>query len=625
MKCVIQGLFSLLLVSAATAEQLFAQRPTAVKVGEGWRISFAAARATDVEVTVLDRAGRVVRHLAAGMLGKNAPDPLQKGTLKQDLVWDGKDDAGTTATGGPFSLRVSLGMRPKLQRFIANNPAGLGSVKALAVGPSGELFVFHCSMSIHPNDTSLTGTVFDRNGRYLRTIWPWPANLPESKLEGVRHLKLTDGSVVPFICQAETRSLLPGAAEIADQQAVCTSDGRVAFVGHQEWVGTTLRYNQVGLKQLIVLNADGSMPKGGPLRTVLATGSHCGSDLALSPDEKTIYAAGIHSGSGQKIKGRHAVYCFGWEDKEPRVFVGDPDTPGTGQKGLNAPTSVAVDKAGNVYVADKGNGRVVAFDAKGIFLGEIKVERPERVAVHRDSGAIYVLCGPDLDMIQKYSSWKNTAPVATTKVRCFKHPNYTALIAVDNSAAQPIVWLATSSNWAGFRVMRIEDKGNSFGPAEDLGKLSGIEEPAGFGVLGMAVDRKQEKMIIGEQIYDLIAGKWSEGLTKRNDGMKQGAGSFGWDGNFYSQSYPNHLTRYGPDLQMIPFPEGEGGRATGLGGSVRLRGRGVTADAKGYVYALWQKPAAGGDNATSGDANNLCVHSPDGKIVNQKLLSLIHI
>jgi len=51
------------------AEARFAQPPTAEADGTGVKISFAVEEATDVEVAVLDAAGRVVRHLAAGRLG----------------------------------------------------------------------------------------------------------------------------------------------------------------------------------------------------------------------------------------------------------------------------------------------------------------------------------------------------------------------------------------------------------------------------------------------------------------------------------------------------------------------------------------------------------------------------
>ncbi|HOX05496.1 MAG TPA: SMP-30/gluconolactonase/LRE family protein [Planctomycetota bacterium] len=599
-------------------EPSFAAKPAVTKDGPGAKISFAAAAATDCEVAVLDAKGKVVRHLAAGVLGDKAPEPLKPG-LAQKLDWDGNDDLGKPAVGGPFRVRVALGLRPKFEKMIGHSPGELGSVRAIAVGPKGELFLFHTSMGIHPDDGSLTGTVFARDGKYLRTVYPWPANLPDDKLKGARRLKLGDGEAVPFICQGETRSLLPGAAEIATQQAVATGDGRVAFVGHQEWVGTTLRYNQTGTKQLVILGADGSVPEK-PLGTVLATGSHCGSSLALSPDEKTLFVTGIHTpGPKKTIKGAHAVYKFGWDDKEPKAFIGSPDEAGAGEKGLKEPTSVAVDKDGNLYVADKGNGRVAAFKADGSFLGEIKVERPERVAVHRKTGAIYVLCGADLNELRKYGSWKDQAPAATAKLPCFKHANYTAVLAVDDSADPAVVWVATSSGWAGFKCLRIEDKGAAFGDQQKLESLDGIDEPAAWGVLGMALDRKGRRLLVGGRNYDLASGKWVEGLGKKNDGNKGGTGSFGLDGNFYTQSYPQTLTRYGPDLAALPFASGEKGVAKGLGGSTRLRGRGVTADPLGNVFALWQK-GGGDENATSGDANNLVVHGPDGAIKNDKLV-----
>lgn len=73
------------------------------------------------------------------------------------------------------------------------------------------------SVHLHANDGSLTCSVFDREGKYLRTILPHPANLADEKLKGLKRLPLEDGSKVPYLHQAETRSLLPG---------VCRRNGR---------------------------------------------------------------------------------------------------------------------------------------------------------------------------------------------------------------------------------------------------------------------------------------------------------------------------------------------------------------------------------------------------------------
>jgi DNA-binding beta-propeller fold protein YncE len=47
--------------------------------------------------------------------------------------------------------------------------------------------------------------------------------------------------------------------------------------------------------------------------------------------------------------------------------------PGTGAGQFNTPHSIATDDAGNVYVADRGNGRIQVFDGDGKFLREIHI------------------------------------------------------------------------------------------------------------------------------------------------------------------------------------------------------------------------------------------------------------
>jgi len=58
-------------------------------------IAFAVSAPTDVAVAVLDAQGKIVRHLAAGMLGgaKPPPAPLKSG-LSQTIEWDMTDDTG---------------------------------------------------------------------------------------------------------------------------------------------------------------------------------------------------------------------------------------------------------------------------------------------------------------------------------------------------------------------------------------------------------------------------------------------------------------------------------------------------------------------------------------------------
>src|SRR6516165_4369174 len=100
----------------ATAERVaFAHKPTVTAAGKGFKIAFVVSAPTDVEVAVLGADGKVVRHLAAGVLGGTIPppEPLKAG-LAQEILWDGTDDFGKPATGGPFKVRVRAGMDVKL-------------------------------------------------------------------------------------------------------------------------------------------------------------------------------------------------------------------------------------------------------------------------------------------------------------------------------------------------------------------------------------------------------------------------------------------------------------------------------------------------------------------------------
>lgn len=74
------------------------------------------------------------------------------------------------------------------------------------------------------------------------------------------------------------------------------------------------------------------------------------------------------------------------------------------------PCGVAVDKAGNVYVADTGNHRIKKFDSKGRFMmqwgvagrGEGQLGRPTKIRID-DSGVIYVM-DRRYRRIQKFTS-----------------------------------------------------------------------------------------------------------------------------------------------------------------------------------------------------------------------------
>jgi hypothetical protein len=87
--------------------------------------------------------------------------------------------------------------------------------------------------------------------------------------------------------------------------------------------------------------------------------------------------------------------------------VPEPCTPlktftGSGASALSKPTGVAVAASGNVWVADKGNNRIEELSPSGAFVGEIKSEGVESLALdaHGDVFALVVNSADDCEPIR---------------------------------------------------------------------------------------------------------------------------------------------------------------------------------------------------------------------------------
>ena len=622
----------------------FTQKPAVTRDGDAVTITFASKDYCDVTAAVETKDGRIIRHLAAGVLGPNPPAPLQKNALKQALVWDGRDDLGRPAKGGPFRARVSLGLLPTFEKFIGHNRADGGFIRALATAPNGEVFVAHSYASHHPGDSSAAISVFSRKGKYLRTIAPFPAGLPDEKLSGLKRITLSDGSKVPFIYQIETRSLIPGLGPMPLRRLVATRDGRLAFVGIQEGP----RYSRVpGESRLTVIRADGSMPIGGPRRARLAAFSTSAADLALSPDEKTIYftsfstcrPATIYVGDGLPSMGyqprglqrHHAVYKLGWDDDKPTVFAGDKAESGGGKTRLNTPVSVAADGQGKVYVADRGNDRIAVFRPDGRFLTQIAVKTPRRVEIHKKTGAVYALAGGKDAQLIKFSGSTDPREVA----RCSGHG--ARVIALDDSADPPVIWMSTFRRGRIFVLLRVEDRGTSFGePADITASIPEAKRSVGA-VYELSLDPQRGLLYVNNYSrYHLATDKWESlprpkgwGRMWPNSTPMSTIGAVGLDGDYYMNIGANgaRVCRFGPDLKPKPFPQPDRqdvlkgtdeptGRIVGF---ARSHGRGLTADPQGNVYVIWKKfPKDPGD---AHRAQALYVYGSSGRLKKPKLVN----
>lgn len=441
-------------IVAAEAAPAFTKKPTAVKTGEKIKIDFAVDRATDIVVEIEDTDGKVVRHLVAGMLGKNPPEPLKPNALAQSLEWDGKDDAGKPA-GGPFKVRVQVGMKAEFDRFLLHNPDASGEISALAVGPKGSLYVFHRDGTANGNMGSEKIKVYNRDGKHQKVLTPFPADLAPEKLKGAGVFQTTNGDLVPHIHNWETLSFYPDNVGIRGRDMPQMTCPGVDSKGRVYWL--------VKGPALVAVDADGGIPYDkylGPklladIKNVRLAGEgyQYWSDrpsLAVSSDDKFVYFAGLSTGTGD-WKAAKPLPCVFRVDVKTRavaeLFVGKVDEAGKTNNLLTNPRGLAVSN-GLLYVADSGANRVVAFkEADGAFAGELKVDNPQVIGVDPASGSIYVCAYTGLqaaDLI-KFNNLKEgkelyrlTLPKTGYSPNAGEHR-----IAVDASAKPVRIWMPT--------------------------------------------------------------------------------------------------------------------------------------------------------------------------------------
>jgi hypothetical protein len=484
---------------ALAADAAFTVPPSAATDGAGARITFTVAAPTDVEVAVLGADGSVVNHLAAGVLGTNPPSPLRPG-LAQELAWNGHDDQDKPAAGGPFQVRVRLGMRPQLDGFLLENPAATGPARALAVGPRGALYVFHPDASTgagHYGSPKIK--VLTREGKYDHTVMPFASTLSPERLKALNVMQSEGGELVPRIYHYLRFSFYPDPSWRSPAQCpVVDSRGRV----HWLVLGPALAS----------LDADGGVPYDTLIGPNLLPGrkdlnmanmwfyGQSRPGLALSSDEKFLYFAGLTTGDPKKkepIKGVPCVYRVDLATRGPaEPFLGKPESPGAEGDLLVAPRGLAVAQ-GLIYVADHDADRIAVFHEKDRSLaGEIKVKRPDSLGVDPESGAVYVCSAanvkvPDLVKFENYRTGKELLRQALPPYKYADQNGVAHRIAVDASAKPVRIWLPAIP-YSQYELLCYEDAGDRFNL---LGDPRG-KEPSAEGPRDLTYDRVRGELYV---------------------------------------------------------------------------------------------------------------------------------
>lgn len=589
-------------VVALAGEVTFTAKPTARKVGDKVRIEFAVDRETDVAVFIEDDKGKIVRHLASGMLGPNPPAPLAKDSLKQSLYWERKDDEGKLVTGA-VKVRVRAGMGAKLDRFIAWPGSRLGPVTALGVGKGGEVYVL--SNGGHTGEYLY---VLDRNGKYLRTILPSPANLGAAQLKGIERIKLADGREIPIVYQANAMHLAPYLSGMRHQQLVVTPQGWIIFAS-----GGNDYSDQSVPRHVLVLKPDGSTPAEvgfvGP-----SLGPHGRysiglrpQQLALSADGKTIYMVGLGRTRKEKTEGAHAVGRLAWDSLGlPQAFIGDPNMAGSDATHLNDPVSLATDPKGNIYVADAGNKRIAVFNAEGKPLGQTEVAlRPRQLSVHPRSGALYVLTQPPGRRGGAFALLKFDKAVGGREVARLDLTGRNPVFALDPTAKPPKLWLGM-----GNELFPITDQGKGLRLGDNVQQHEPVELRS---PLFLTLDPARDRLYVSDfsrliRLIDLKTDTIREFLKASELAIDK-------QGNLYALSGygTNALLRYTPDGKPLPF--------SALGSNkievvyraglphVGLRGLCIAQDGDIYVISDHNQ-----------NPTQVVIFSPDGKVKSEHVI-----
>jgi NHL repeat len=621
--------FALVLLFGASAsfggEVKIVSGPTAAKTEGKTRIAFAVSGRTDVEVSILDAKGKVVRHLAAGVLGGEKPPeaPLKAG-LSQKVTWDGKDNFGKPAKGAPFKVRLRAGMGVKFGRMIGGNPMSMGKIRGVATDSRGNAYL----MSISRGTGNFKQVVqLDADGNYVKTVLPFAANLPLERLSSWARAG-KDGKVIPRNRNGLGPEFYTGSVltmlETADKKGLLFTNGssvfRVALDGGS--VDGKFAHGQLWPNRKARLPNTGKGP----------------THLKSSPGGKYLYLSGPHSTStryGHKADPRFPpgqIYRMEVGKGSMQPFAKIKTSGSSNGSWNNSHTrhlshftiahgpihDIAIDAKGNVLVADRDNQCIQGFDVAGKAIGKIPLGYPDLLAVNARTGHIYVMTKEIVGYwkykkkLLKYSGLKNPKVLAELDLGVTKEA--TPRMSLAQGKEKIVLWIS------GMRggLVQVEDRGK---------ELVIVEKKLGSGFkLGncdkLAIDQQTDTVYVCNAwtTYHRFDGKSGKHLG-RVLLDKQGVTDMtvSPDGHIFAQigkGYSGPLGRWDRDLKPAPYKQTGThmlskyiyGRYHGDGGFCE-KGIGASRDGKVYIYWMfggWVRYA-------------LSAWGPDGKPINGKM------
>lgn len=360
-------------------------------------ITFAVKDFCDVTIAIENNDGKIVRHLASGVLGTNAPEPFQKNSLEQIIKWDHKNDQGKYIDDlENVKVRVSLGLQAEYEKDLYYSAHKRIAVLPIMCSAPEGIYIFEGMGRDHVR-------LYGRDGKYEKTIYPFPASQLKN-VNGLKWWRAPDGHEVPDKEGMYHNTLLTS----GDNDNRNDQKGRQGGLAATGFAVKDKRMALVyeNLNRLATDGSTGGYPlKGEETGIKISKGGYGGlgggsqivgpSSVAFSPDGKTIYMTGYNwrQRAGTGSSSIMAVFKMNYETNQPmEVFAGVKSDKeyGDDEKHLSVPTSVDTDKAGNIYVSDFANHRVQVYDPTGKVLKTINTKFPAKVSVHQITGEVYV-------------------------------------------------------------------------------------------------------------------------------------------------------------------------------------------------------------------------------------------
>ncbi|MBL8025510.1 MAG: T9SS type A sorting domain-containing protein [Fibrobacteres bacterium] len=526
-------LFLFAVLTSVIAVPSFVRKPVFEKNGSSWNITFEINEPSDVEVAIIDTVTKsIIRHLAAGRIGiAKTPSPLSASTLSQTLIWDGKDDYRQLVVNtANLNVRVRVGMTTKIDRIVGGDPYAFFSkemvggdhhiwaVAGLDAKPDGSVYMYGTNnqMGVY------TVRKYDRDGNYVRMVFPYPSGMAQNKISGWGVNFKQDGTYSPKVNASFYRFTWPMYSKNAINAMpdfgpcpimVPTLDSSKLTIANASTF-ELLRFNTDGSIDPIAANQVKGRITENP-RIVFDIGSPrkvMGPIfITYTKDKSHFYLSGFcridtafwTEGNIWKVDTatRTPVKWFSLGTVSTNSGAG-------GNKSYTAVHGTAIDDSGHVFVCNRYNNQVMILDSNATVIRTISLMYPDAITYDSETGALYVASrygyfgSPGNIKLYRIDNWRTdnapsiTIPICDVKVATLGRDR-TYLI-INGTGTSKRIWIAFKDIGA----IVFKENGANLEVVKDFYNSGKKQRFLGF--QRMAVDPKTEAVFIASGSGDFF-------------------------------------------------------------------------------------------------------------------------